>query len=102
MLSLPIQKWYRKSHCRRVNLDRNVIRLGRLTRSLSQPDLIRLAGPKTSALQRVAGRELAVEDFAFVFPESMLISLQPASCRGTYASSRNVEVGRDGRDCCAR
>ncbi len=27
---------------------------------------------------------------------------QPASCRGTYASSRYVEVGRDGRDGCAR
>ena len=37
-----------------------------------------------------------------VFSEIVLISSRPASCRGTYASSRNVEVGCDGRDGCAR
>jgi len=39
---------------------------------------------------------------SFVFPENVVVYAYPASCRGTYASSRYVEVGCDGRDGCAR
>jgi hypothetical protein len=54
------------------------------------------------ALTAVARSMLDGKDFSFVFSESVLISRHPASCRGTYASSRYVEVGCDGRDGCAR
>lgn len=47
-------------------------------------------------------RSCGEKDFDCCFSEIVLISLHPASCRGTYASSRYVEVGCGGRDACAR